>query len=67
MDRKYRLKQMHHCLNTPEGRILMEEMEKLLDGADLFHTDPLEMAKRCAERDVYKLLESLERGDGLNG
>lgn len=65
-DRQHRLKQMHHCLNTPEGKVLVDELASILDGPDLFDTDALIMAQNVAGRDILKLLQSFQRGDSIN-
>jgi hypothetical protein len=65
-DRQYRLKQIYHCLNTPEGKVLVDELGAILDGPELFDTDPLVMAQNVAGRDIYKLLVSFQNGDSLN-
>lgn len=66
MDRQYKLKQMHHCLNTPEGKVLITELGSILDGPELFDRDPLVMAQNIAGRDIFKLLVSFQNGDSLN-
>ena len=65
MSRELKLKQMYHCLNTPEGKVLMDELRTTLDGGDLFDSDPLVMAQNVAGRDVFKYLEVIQRGDAI--
>jgi hypothetical protein len=64
-DRNHRLKQIHHCLNTPEGKVLMDELRILYDQAQLFDPDALIMAGNVAGRDFYKVMESYQRGDNI--
>lgn len=65
MDRNQKLRMIQQCLSSPEGKVLMAELGSILDPLQLFDSDPLVMAQLVAGRDVFKTLESFQRGDNV--
>ena len=61
-----RLEAIYRCLNTPDGQILMEELEGMYDDDEVFDPDPLVMAQNATRRDVYKVLALMRDGADLD-
>lgn len=62
MEQDKRLQQVrafNRVLNTPDGKLLMEELRLLVDGS-LFGVDPQETAYRVGRHSVYKELKRLQ-------
>jgi hypothetical protein len=63
MSRVERLSAFRRVLNTPDGKLLMAELEELCDPEILFESDPYVMAAAVGARDIYKLLKIYQSGD----
>jgi hypothetical protein len=53
------------CLNTPDGKVLMEELKAELDDVEVWDADPLKMAKKAAGRDLFKVLCAMQTGEEI--
>ena len=61
--REKQLQAMATCLNTPDGKVLMAELEKLWDGYSLLGEGTLSTGHKIGQRDAFKHLKLLSDGD----
>lgn len=59
------LARMAECLNTPDGQILMAELETMWDGYGLMGVDGIETGWKIGQRDAFKYLKQLSDGDTI--
>lgn len=57
------LSAMHRCLNTADGKILMQELEADYDSDALFSATPMTMTKNVAQRDLVRALKLIQTGE----
>lgn len=65
-ERRAQLKQFHHCLNTAEGKELMEELKKVWHDANPLDETAQVMGFNVGLSEAYKQLEAWQQGEGLH-
>lgn len=65
MDRQRELDQIRRCLNSDNGKVLMQEMEDFLDPMETARIgeNQTDITIRAARRDVFKMLQMLQAGE----
>ena len=65
MERRAKLKQFHHLLNTAEGQEMMEELKLCWADPNPLDSCPQTMGYNVALGEAYKQLKSWQDGEGL--
>ncbi len=63
MTREDKLKRLYHLLNTDEGRMLMDELERICDPPVLFEREATALAYATGARDMYMQLRQWQRAE----
>lgn len=66
MERRDQLKAFHHLLNTAEGVMLMDELEKAWHTVNPLDPIPQTMGFNIGLSEAFKQLEVWQRGEGLH-
>lgn len=61
------LRACERALNTPDGKLLMQEIQDTLDPYTLGSDKPTRVVYLAGQRDAYKFIERLASGEYLRG